>query len=224
MSVHGIQQGGQENGSSSNKGHLGQEGDKVWVETGPLGFKAGVQLGCDSVWLKKAIGLWLLSLWAVAAAGALCPAAGDVSAVIRASGSFLYCLFSLVSSSRALSLTGGWEILSGENLGVFGWEEEIWGHSCNLYPFKGALWTEEQTYYFGLQRATLRLEGGSNREAEKSTRFEIKFQIKHVLSMFIGKLLMSLNLNIHICKRRQTIIKLHCFKNTVRDSNLQCWK
>lgn len=85
------------------------------------------------------------------------------------------------------------------NLGVFSWKEEIWGHSCCLHPPKGALWTEEQAYCIGLQRTKLGSVGGGDKEAEESITSEIKFQIKGFLSMPIGKLLMSLSLNIHIC-------------------------
>lgn len=56
-----------------------------------------------------------------------------------------------------------WKILSGENLGVFGWEEGTWGHSCFLHPSKGALWAEEWAYGIGVQRAKLGFVGGSER-------------------------------------------------------------
>lgn len=83
----------------------------------------------------------------------------------------------------------------GENLGVSALEVEIWGHSCCLHPSGGALWAEEQAYCLGLQGDKLGSVGGSNREAEKSTRF----QIKHALGMNIGKFLMSQSLSFHIC-------------------------
>lgn len=64
-----------------------------------------------------------------------------------------YCLFFPLSSSRTAKPIESWEIVLGENLGEFEWEEEIWGRSCCLHPFKGVLWAEEQAYHIRLQRA-----------------------------------------------------------------------
>lgn len=49
-------------------------------------------------------------------------------------------------------------------------------------------------------KGEIRICGGSDKEAEVLTRFEIKFQIKPFLGITIGKILMSRSLSIHICK------------------------
>lgn len=88
-----------------------------------------------------------------------------------------------------LAPVDGWEIILGEDMGMFGWEDEIWGHSCCLHPSKGALWVEEKEglVHWAL-KGVIRICGGSDREAEGPDRFEIKFQIKHFLGISIGKL------------------------------------
>lgn len=65
------------------------------------------------------------------------------------------CLFFPVSFSGQLTPVEGWEITLGENMGVFGWQEEIWGQGCCLHPSKRALWSEEQAYCIGLPRVKL---------------------------------------------------------------------
>jgi hypothetical protein len=59
------------------------------------------------------------------------------------------------------------------------------------------------------------LVGRSDRKAEKSVRFVIKFQIKHVLNVSIGKLLMSLSFCIHIWKRKQIRKKIKLLLGTI---------
>ena len=80
----------------------GREETRFRVETVPLGFKAGVQLGCGILWTgesKRAVTIVFYGEFAaILAAG---PEAGDVSHLIRALGSSFYCLFFPVSFLRA---------------------------------------------------------------------------------------------------------------------------
>lgn len=181
----------------------GREETRFGMETGPLGFQAGVQLGHGSLWTgegKQAV--TTVFRGELAAADTLCLAAGsedgNTSILARALGNS-YCSSFLFLPQGKLSPVEGWEILLGENLGVFGWKEEIWGHSCCLHPSKGVSWTEKQAYCIGLQRAKLDSVGGNDSTAEKSIRFEIKFRIKYFLKMSTGK---SLSLRVHIFKRK----------------------
>ena len=69
--------------------------------------------------------------------------------------------------------------------------------------------------------------GGSDREAEESIISEIKFHIKHFLGMPISKLLMSLNLSIHILYNEVNENKTQShdsFQAVVRHSNVKCWE
>jgi len=69
--------------------------------------------------------------------------------------------------------------------------------------------------------------GGSDRKAEESIIFEIKFHVKYFLGMPISKLLMSLNLSIHILYNEVNENKtqsLDSFQAAVRYSNVKCWE
>lgn len=147
--MHLIQQGGQENGFGSNKAIWGREKTRFrWGR--PLG---GVQVGHGSLWTggdKQAVTIVshrsLLRVWLL----------------VRRQGVFhiwslhhgtpdIVCPFLFLLQGQLFPVDG-WEIILGANMGMFGWEDEIWGHSCCLHPSKGALWAEEQVYCIGLSR------------------------------------------------------------------------
>lgn len=81
------------------------------------------------------------------------------------------------------------------------------GAAVLIHP-KKVQWTEELAYCTGLQRAKRGSVGGSDREAEESTRFEINLQIKRFVGTSTGKLLMSLSLSIHTCKMKFIAFRL----------------
>ena len=109
----------------------------------------------------KQTGCYYCFPWGVCVILAAGPEAGDISHLVRALRSSFYCLFFPVSFSRTAKPCWGLKSYC-ENLGVFGLEVEILGHSCCLHPSKGALWAEEQAYYIGHQRAKLGSVGGSD--------------------------------------------------------------
>ena len=78
------------------------------METGPLGFRAGVQLGCGSLRTRESKQPVTIvfhgEFAAILAAG---PEAGDASHLARARGCSFYCLFFLVFKGSSTLLTVG---------------------------------------------------------------------------------------------------------------------
>lgn len=177
---------GQENGASSNEGHGGTGrrqnlgGDRSlrfpsWCPGRPRQFMAwGRQRGFDCCFPQGVCWGSGRRSWGE-----------DVARLVRTLGDS-YCSFVPVSSLRALKPCWGLKNVLGENLGVFGWEEEIWGHSGGLHPSRGALWAEVQAYCTGLQRANPGLVAeekstsslpGSERQAENPPDLRSNFRL-----------------------------------------------
>ena len=226
MRVHCSQQGGQENGPSSNKGQSG------------AGTRQGLA-GDRSLECPRWCPAWLWELRAggrqtgydchfprIVHCGAGCWSRGKGPA--WAPGNCFYCLFFLVSFSRVAKSCSNLVIILGAKSGSVWLERgDVRTTAVIFIHPKGRCGQRSRLIALGFPESWIGSVGGSDREAEESIISEIKFHIKHFLGMPISKLLMSLNLSIHILYNEVNENKtqsLDSFQAVVRHSSVKCWE